>query len=792
MGILSKKILRYIGRNFGQFLAASAVVMGGIIVYIAMSSSYYSLSNSMDTFYRDNNFADYYFQVVKAPQSVVKQIEQQPGVKRVTGRVQRDLSIIKENSERATARVVGYNLPMDNELNRLALEKGRYFAENQNAGDVEAMVDVKYLAANQLDWGDQVAAVADGKEVFFTVVGSAMSPEFIYAMKDSADMLPDATKFGIFMMENGQAQQILNMPGHFNQVLIEFDSAADQTQVIEAIKGILRPYGLLASYPRDDQLSHAVMQAELDGIRSISTVLPAIFLIIAAAIQFVILRRIIKAQRPQIGLMKGLGYHNYHIIAHYVFYALGVSLLGAVGGTIVGVSMSSFLSETFALYFNLPGGMASYDSKTIINGFIMCLAFGGAAGLTASWRVIGIQPAQSMRPEPPAIGAKSLLEHWSSLWSKLSPSWKMTLRNINRNRSRFVVTLLGVAFAVSLLVLSFFTNDAVDYMMKRFFYEGQSYDIIIRFDSLLPENELLNISRIDEVQRVEPFMELPVRINYQGRSEDEVLLAYEPELTMKTIEGTKGQIMSIPAKGILLNERTATKLGLEPGAEVEVETLLPTGPVHKTSTVVIGENRQLIGAGSYIELTEANRVLLERNLVSGAMLKVIPGHTEQVEAEISKMLGVSSIMSRQKEIDNFETTLELTVYIVSIMVLFAIILGFAIVYNSSLMNMAERTREIGSMRVIGFQLREISALLMKENIIHAVLGGLLGLAMGRYMAEAYILSVSTDLYTLPVIIYPQTYVMAFLAGGFFVLVAHLFSVRKIKDIDLVEALKSAE
>jgi putative ABC transport system permease protein len=790
MGILGKKILRYIGRNLGQFLAAAAVVMGGVIVYIAMSSSYYSLSQSRDHFYRENNFADYYFQVVKAPQSIVRQIELQPGIKRVTGRVQSDLYIIKANNERATARVVGYNLPMDNKLNRLTLAQGRFFSEDMS--NAEVVVDPKYLKANLLNWGDQVRVVADGKEVIFTVVGAAISPEFIYAMKDSADILPDPTKFGIFMMENSQAQQILNMPGQFNQVLIEFESDADQSQVVAAIEEILRPYGLLTSYPRQDQLSHAVLEAELDGIRSITTVLPAIFLLIAATIQFVILRRIIKAQRSQIGLMKGLGYFNYHIILHYLFYALAVSLAGAVGGTILGVALSSTISQTYAAYFNLPGGMPSYNLSTIVNGIIMCLACGVAAGITASWRVVKIQPAQSMRPEPPAIGTKSLLEYWPALWSRLTPGWKMTLRNINRNRSRFAVTFLGVAFAVSLLVMSFFTNDAFDYLMKRSFYEGQTYDIIIRFNSLLPERELLNISRIDAVQKVEPFMELPVRINYQGRSEDEVLLAYGPELSMKTIEGTEGQVMSIPEKGMLINHRTAVKLGLKPGAEVEVQTRLTTGPVHKTSIKVIGESRQLVGAGSYIDLIEANRILLDRNLVSGAMIKVIPGHADQVEALLNEMLGVASIMSRQKEIDNFEKNLEVMFFSISIMVLFAVMLGFAIVYNSSIMNMAERTREISSMRVIGFHIHEISALLMKENILHAVMGGILGLLLGRYLAEAYVESVSTDLYTLPVVIYPRTYIMALLAAGIFVFVAHLFSVRKIKKIDLVEALKSAE
>ncbi len=200
----------------------------------------------------------------------------------------------------------------------------------------------------------------------------------------------------------------------------------------------------------------------------------------------------------------------------------------------------------------------------------------------------------------------------------------------------------------------------------------------------------------------------------------------------------------------------------------------------------------MVGAGSYIDLIQANRLVQEINLVSGAMLKVDPGTAEQVEAEINRMLGVSSVISHQKEIANFESYLGTMDVSIFIMVLFAVILGFAIVYNSSVMNLAEREREIGCMRVIGFSVREVSGLLFKENVVHSILGVALGLPLGRYVAQAYMQSVTTDLYTLPVIIYPRTYFYAALGAIIFIILAHLLAVRGIKDLDLAEALKSPE
>jgi putative ABC transport system permease protein len=351
---------------------------------------------------------------------------------------------------------------------------------------------------------------------------------------------------------------------------------------------------------------------------------------------------------------------------------------------------------------------------------------------------------------------------------------------------------MGVVFAVGLLIIALFTNNAVDYIMQRYFYVGQTYDLSIRFNSLIQENELLNISRIDGVQKVEAFIELPVKIHFQGKTQDEVLLAYPTDLSMKTVESEDGKTVKIQPDGILINQRTASKLGIKEGDTVELETLLPTGPIHRDTIMIKGEIRQLVGGGSYIDIERANRILQERHLVSGTMIKVETGKAGFVEGEINKMLGVASILSRQKELQNFQNNMASMTYSVSIMILFAVVLGFAIVYNSSVMNFAERQREIASLRVIGYSIQEVSSLLLKENLLQSLLGVLLGLPFGRFVAGVYVKSVSTDLYTLPVIIYPITYLFSALGGIIFIMLAHRFAVKGIKDLDLAETLKNSD
>lgn len=792
MGILLRKLGHFINRNLGQFLAATSVVMAGIMVYISMNTAYYNLSQSQSTFYKENNFADYYLLVVRAPAEVTKQIENVEGIKRVTGRIQKDLALVKPDGERATARVVSFNLPMDNELNRITLEKGRLFSPVQGGSQIEAVVDPQFAPANNLNWGENLSIIVEGKERFLTVVGSATSPEFIYPIKDTSNILPDPLNFGIFMMEQQQAQQMLGMSGQINQVLLEFQPGADQKIAVAQVEDILKPYGVVGSYARKYQISHAVLQGKLDGIGSVALYLPLMFLAIAAGVQMIILRRMIKIQRTQIGVMKALGYGNIQIVFHYTIYALAVSFLGAAVGIVLGVIMAGGISGLFAQYFNLPGGLKTFDTRTIANGLLLSAGIGGIAGVAGSRGVLRIQPAESMRPEPPPSKGQSLLEKWSLLWNRLSPEWKMTWRNIGRNRGRFMVTVVGVMFAVCLLIIAFFYNDVVDYMLKKFFYEGETYDITVRFDTLLPEHELTNIDRLQGVRSTEPFIEMPVKIYFHDRSADEVLLAYTENSSMKKLQDENGRVIKVPVEGMIINQRTAEKLGIKVGDEVEIETMLPFGPIHLDKLEVAGDTQQLFGGGSYVSLETANRILQESHAITGAMLDVETGQESAVEGQLKDMLRITSISDRAKEIQNFNANMGVVTSFVSILVFFAVLLGFAIVYNASVINFAERRRELATLRVMGFTIGEISSLLRKENLVLLAAAIILGIPFGRWLVKAYVESASTDQFSLTVVIYPTTYIFAAIGGIIFVMVAHRTAVKGIKKLDMVSALKNTD
>ena len=362
-------------------------------------------------------------------------------------------------------------LAMEGEVNQLRLLSGRMFAPRSSGSGIEVLIDPQYAAANNIKAGDSIAIIAAGRKINLQVTGTAASPEFIYPLRDASMMMPDPENFGIIMMSTEQAQQIMDMPGQVNQIVVKLAPGTDEQVFQQRAEELLKSYGNIAGYARKDQLSHAVLQAELDGLEINSFYLPLILFLIAAGIQFIILSRLIKSQRLQIGIMKALGYDDLKIIGHYTGYALCVSLLGCLLGIILGILLASYMSEIYNQYFNLPQAIGGLNLKSLFQSIVLSLSVGAASGFLAARSVIKIYPAEAMRPEVPVKGNKILLENWRFLWTNINSSWKMSLRSIFRNRSRFIVTVLGVMSAVVLLVFSLFTNDAVDYILNKNFEE---------------------------------------------------------------------------------------------------------------------------------------------------------------------------------------------------------------------------------------------------------------------------------------------------------------------------------
>lgn len=384
------------------------------------------------------------------------------------------------------------------------------------------------------------------------------------------------------------------------------------------------------------------------------------------------------------------------------------------------------------------------------------------------------------------------LESWNWLWKNLNSSWKMSLRSIFRNRVRFAVTVLGVMSSVVLLVLSSFTNDAVDFLLNQNFHQVNRYDYMVRFTEPTKYTHIMDWNRWDEVQRIEPVVELPVKIRCRDRTADDLLTGMEPAGTLKRIYDKDGFQRTIPEEGVMVSQKTADKLGLAAGDMVEVETTLGIGPARISELKVVGINQPMSGAGSYVSLATANHLLGETGISTAVLLKLDDREMPVVEKRLLAMNGVSSVTNPSREQESFLQMMDSMIYFIAVMVLMAGLLGLAIVYNTSVMTFQERKRELASLRVLGFSRSEVAGLLRKETWIQASLGILIGLPAGKALGAAYVASVNTDFFSLPAIIYPRTYILAAAAALVFVWIGQQLAIRKVRELDMVEALKNRD
>lgn len=297
---------------------------------------------------------------------------------------------------------------------------------------------------------------------------------------------------------------------------------------------------------------------------------------------------------------------------------------------------------------------------------IFSLAAGAAAGLGASRGILSLNPAESMRSEPPRVSGRIGLERWTWLWRKLDNYWRMSIRTVWRNGWRSFFTMVGVMFAAGMLIIAFFADDSMDYMLTQHFAFEKSYDYLIRFTEPVKEYEILNISRLEGVVKSEPLLEVPVRVSFGVREEDDLLLGMNPGTTLKTVFNEDGDLLAIPQDGVLMNDMTAKKLGVKVGDQVTIETRMQSGVSQETSLKVLGINHQMIGSGSYVSLKQANQVLRESRIVTAVMLKVDPGKAADIEKELNRMTGVSSIQSRQRELEGFEKQMGYMIYFVGL------------------------------------------------------------------------------------------------------------------------------
>jgi putative ABC transport system permease protein len=748
---LHRKLVRDLWHLRGQVAAIALVVICGVATVVTTRTAYESLVVSQALYYAEYRFADVFASLKRAPEALAPRISAIPGVETVHTRLAFEVTLDVEGlDEPATGRLVSIPERRVPILNDIHIRRGRRVEPGRRD---EILVSESFADANGLEVGDSVAAILHGRWERLRIVGVAISPEYVYEIR-GPEVFPDPQRFGVLWMSREAMAPAFDMDGAFNDVALKLAANANEDEVIAQLDHLLERYGGLGAYGRLDNVSHRFLSDEIAQNRVTGTVLPAIFLGVAAFLLNIVLSRLVSTQREQIAVLKAFGYRSRTIGLHYLQFGLVAVIAGALPGTVLGLWLGARLNELYVDFYRFP--IFRYDPGLSVFALALGVSIASAlvGALAAVRRALALPPAEAMRPEPPARFHSGRLERLP-LRARLPVPARIILRNVSRRPTRALLSTLGIACAVAILVVGRFFADAVRHIADVQFRIVERADATVTFHEPRPGSARFEVARLPGVLSAEPYRAVPARLRYEHRSRRTALVGLPAGAELRRPVDRDLVPVAIPESGVVLTKRLAEILGAD--------------------------------------VNELNRLMREGRTTSGAMLAVDPRAESRLYARLKRIPAVSGVTIREAALASFEETLARSIGIITtVLVVFSCAISVATVYNAARIALSERARELASLRVLGFTRREISAMLLGEHALLTLAAIPLGYAIGYQICALVASAYQWELFRLPLVVSRETYGFALVVVLASAFVSALLVRRRLDRLDLVAVLKTRE
>jgi putative ABC transport system permease protein len=785
---LDRKLFRDLGALRGQVITIALVVAAGIATFVTLQGTYASLQESRDAYYERHRFADVFARARRVPGSMAARIEELDGVARAYPRIKELISLPRTDRPEASAGQI-VSIPSSGEaplLNDVVLQSGRW-PEPGRAEEV-LLLD-GFAKARGIRPGDSLPVILNGDRRELRVVGTALSPEYVFAIEPGA-AVPEPDGFAVIWMFEDAVAAAFQMEGAFNDVVLRLQPGASELGVIDALDRLLEPYGGFGAVGRDLQDSNYFLGQELGQLESMATVVPFIFLAVAAFLVNVVLSRLIHIQRGQIAALKALGYSDLQIGLHYVKLVSVVVVIGAVVGLGLGVWLGGGMTALYTQWFHFPVLRFQLDASVAITGVAVSVLAALAGAAIGVYGVVRLPPAEAMQPPAPPRYEQSWLERLGVLFL-FGTSARMVAREITRRPMRTILSSLGISMAVAIMVSGRFGIDSFEHLIDQVFQTAMTEDLSVTFARPTPYRAVRELAHLPGVTRAEGLRVVPVRFEHASRHRDSMIFGMPEDLTMRRLMDRDGRDVPVPREGILLESTLARILGVGIGDTVRVHVREGQRPTH--DIVVTGLIDEMYGLQGYMSLDTLNRLLREERTVSYVLLDVDTASMDEVRTRLVDRRGVQGVSRRTALIERVrEQTGSTWTSMTLILTLFAATIAIGVVYNNARVALSLRSRDLASLRVLGLTRAEISAVLLGELAVQVLLAIPIGLVLGTLMAEAVMSTADPERYRMPAIISSRTYAFATLVTVGAGLVSALLVRRKLDRLDLIGVLKTRE
>ena len=790
--MLRRKLRRELTSSLGTLGSIVAIIAVGTSSLVGLASAQRILETSQFAYYRDYRFADFWIDVKKAPLTAVERVERLPGVAAVETRVVFDVILDLPDEIRPIAGRLISAPPrhFDRALNGVCLIRGSGFSDDRGE---EVIVSESFARAHDLEPGDRLALIVNRKRESFLIVGTAISPEYVYMVRGEGDFMPDPQHFGILYVKDYYAREVLDFKDACNQIVGLLTPGAVQNVdlLLERMERLLEPYGVLAKTPRERQASHRFLTDEIRGLGITAGIMPTIFLGVAALVLNILMTRLAQRQRVVIGTLKALGYSNGQVLLHFLSFGVVVGVVGGAVGDALGVLMAVGMIEMYKEFFHFPTFVYQTYPDLIIFGLGISTLFAVGGTAKGVWSVLQLQPAEAMRQKPPERGGAIFLERLPRLWRLLGFRSQMALRSLARNRVRTLTVIISSALATSIILLSLVMYDSMFYLLEFQFERVAHSDVDIGMRDEKSRAALFEARDLPGVDYAEPLLGLACELRNGSRARRLGImgLARTHRLTSPTRPDLTP--IEIPPEGLVLSNKLAEVLGVGIGDTLDLTPVRGRRDTRRVRVASLAEG--FLGLECYADLNYLSRLVGEASAVNSVQFSVDPAETTALYRTIKGLPNAQALSVRADTKRVIEDTLvATTIFSLGLMIIFAGLIAFGSTLNTSLVEIGDRVRDISTFRVLGYQPAQIAGIFLRQNLVTFALGAVLSLPLGYGMVVACAEAYDTELFRMPVIIRPIVVVITVLTASVFVLSAQWFVYRSVCKLDWQEGVKVKE
>lgn len=761
------KSIRDMKNAKAQFISIFIMAALSVTIVTGLDSVWKTVEDNTNIMYAATNISDMWIYVSNPTEKQMWSISRIKGVESIEKRF--TLNAISDIPGGPTLKV--YAVSSKSALDRPILQHGSLHSKRG------VILDESFAKKHNLGINDKISLKLNSKWTTFNIEGLALSSEHIYSIKGNTMIMPDSSKYGFIIIHEDMLKGIYGQK-IYNQICVKLAPGADVSEVKNEI-GRLLGDDLIGSVAKGEDSSTNNIYANIDQFKTLATVFPLMFFLVTALITQSTMFRLVENQRGQMGILKALGYSKGRILWHYTSYGVYMGGLGALTGFLIGPVFFTTLLIPW-LNLSLPSNQISINYLNLTYSFSLILACTGGVSLYAGLKLLKDTPAQLLRDKPPKEGSHIFLEYLPGLWNKMRFSRKLIARNTLKNKMRLLMSVLGITGCTGLVVAAFTLTSMINGITQHTYGITYSYDHKIILDKKADSRYIHN-KRLDGAVALVKETSVEI-IRPGGKRTMELLTVFPQHSPLINLQDVSGNSILLTEDGLTITRKLAQTLGVSVGDIIELKSTdkgYVKVPIKQIIYMATGQGMFMTDEfyESIGETFEPTSILVKWN--------------KKPDEVFLASDYVDEYVSRTTQIEDTNKSTQVIYIAAVLLITMGAILAFVVLYNSSILNFSERIRDLTTLKVLGFYQNEISALVLTENILSVLMGWILGIPLGKFIAElaASGLNDQLDLYS------RTTFITVVLSGAItllFALINNIIVARKMKNLDMLESLKSVE